>query len=163
VLSGIVEADLARHLGDVRASSASAGSRRGGWLGRPADRPAPPPSPARMVFQRDLYRRLESRARRGEKPGRPAPRPMTSLAALAGMRVAICCRRTQPISTPDTGFPTDASGSVATSKGHRRAWPAIGIGCRSSQGLQYWTDRPIQGSNCSYAARKPTCRTSSLK
>jgi hypothetical protein len=100
------------------------------------DRPGTAGAPGRE-HHHDLCPRFESRPRRGEKPGGPHPGPMTSPAALAGMRVAICCRRPQPISTPDTGFPTDASGSVARSKGHRRAWPAVGIGCKSSQGLQH--------------------------
>jgi hypothetical protein len=33
---------------------------------------------------------------------------MTSPAALAGIRVAICCTRPQPISTPRYWLPTDA-------------------------------------------------------
>jgi hypothetical protein len=51
----------------------------------------------------DLCPRFESRPRRGEKPGGRHPGPVTSLAALAGICVAICCRRPQPISPPDTG------------------------------------------------------------
>jgi hypothetical protein len=106
--------------------------------GRPRhpERPGTARAPGRE-HHHDLHPRFESRAGRGEKPGGPHPRPMTSPPASAGIRVAICCTRPQPISTPRYWLPTDASGSVATSNGHRRAWPAVGIGCKSSQGLQH--------------------------
>ena len=105
--------------------------------GRPRhpERPGTARAPGREQHH-DLHPRFESPAGRGEKPGGPHPRPMTPPAALAGIRVAICCTRPQPISTRDPDS-RRTQGAITTSRTHRRPPPAVAIRRKSSQGLQY--------------------------
>ncbi len=53
----------------------------------------------RREHHHDLHPRSESRAGRGEEPGGPDVRPMTTPAASAGIRTGIRCTTAQPIST----------------------------------------------------------------
>ena len=123
--------------------------------GRPRypHRPGTAGAPGRE-HHHDLHPRPESRAGRGEEPGGPDVRPMTTSATLESIRIGIRRATSQPISTREG---RSARTQVAGSKGRgasRRGRFQIGICCRSSQGLRYYADQPIQWPNCSSAASK---------
>jgi hypothetical protein len=76
---------------------------------------------------------------------------MTGVTDLEGICVDIGCTAAQTISACEQSLHTDPNGWIERLERQEKGSGPIGIRCGGSQGLQCYTDQPIQWPNSSYA------------